>query len=106
MNGGETNDDLTQEQNARIETLKKMAAECRARTSFQVVPKRLFVGRAFPTDYMLGYQDKKRGWTIDEIIAHTEFLFRVDMIIEQFRTVGCYFGEELELLGVFFVPCM
>ena len=60
----------------------------------------MFVGKPFPSDYMLGWcKGYKRGWTLDKIIAHPEFDVRMDMIIEQVRANGFYFGIETETYG-------
>ena len=60
----------------------------------------MFVGKPFPSPYMLGW---RKGyvpeWTIDDIIAHSEFDVRMDMIIEQVRANGFYFGIETETFG-------
>ena len=61
----------------------------------------MYKGRPFPTDYMLGWRAGTKHWPIADIIAHSEFPIRMDMIIEQMRTVGAYYGEETETFGNF-----
>ena len=61
----------------------------------------MFEGKPFPTVYMLGWRAGKKSWPIADIIAHSEFPIRMDMIIEQMRTVGAYYGEETETFGNF-----
>ena len=60
----------------------------------------MFEGKPFPADYMLGWRKGyEREWSIAEIIAHPEFDVRMDMIIEQVRANGFFFGVELETFG-------
>ena len=61
----------------------------------------MFEGIPFPTDYMLGWQTRSqvRKWSIADIIAHSEFDNRMDMIIEQVRANGFFFGVETETFG-------
>ena len=61
----------------------------------------MFEGKPFPADHMLGWLAGKKPWPIADIIAHSEFPIRMDMIIEQMRTVGAYYGEETETFGNF-----
>ena len=60
-----------------------------------------YKGYAFPTPYMLGWLVGTKHWPIADIIAHSEFPIRMDMIIEQVRANGFYFGTELETFGRF-----
>ena len=59
----------------------------------------MFEGKPFPANYMLGWVTGQRKWSISEIIAHPEFDVRMDMIIEQVRVNGFFFGVELETFG-------
>ena len=59
----------------------------------------MFEGKPFPANYMLGWVTGQRKWSISEIIAHPEFDVRMDMIIEQVRANGFYFGIETETFG-------
>ena len=61
----------------------------------------MFEGRQFPTDYMLGWVTGVKNWPIAKILAHSEFPVRMDMIIEQMRTVGAYYGVETDTFGNF-----
>ena len=60
-----------------------------------------FKGRPFPAAHMLGWLAGTKHWPIADIIAHSEFPIRMDMIIEQVRVNGFYFGKELETFGKF-----
>ena len=60
-----------------------------------------YKGYAFPSPYMLGWLAGTKHWPIADIIAHSEFPIRMDMIIEQVRVNGFYFGKELETFGKF-----
>ena len=61
----------------------------------------MFEGKPFPADHMLGWQTKPqvRKWSVADIIAHSEFPVRMDMIIEQVRANGFFFGVEHETFG-------
>ena len=51
---------------------------------------------------MLGWvtsNDHRRKLSTAEILAHSEFPVRLDMIIEQVRANGFYHGVELETFG-------
>ena len=60
-----------------------------------------FKGEQFPAPNMLGWRAGTEHWPIADIIAHSEFPIRIDMIIEQVRFNGFYFGIELEIFGKF-----
>jgi len=64
---------------------------------------REFKGRQFPARYMLVWQTsndhRQRKWSIPENIDHSEFPVRLNMIIEQVRANGFYYGIELETFG-------
>ena len=59
----------------------------------------MFEKRQFPADYMLGWLADTKPWPIADIIAHSEFDKRMDMIIEQVRANGFFFGIETETFG-------
>ena len=70
------------------------------RTSFSVfLVITMYEGRQFPAPKMLGWVTGTKNWPIAKILAHSEFPVRMDMIIEQMRTVGCYYGVETETFG-------
>jgi hypothetical protein len=66
-----------------------------------VISLKMFEGQQFPTQRMLGWLAGTEHWPIADIIAHSEFPIRTDMIIEQVRVNGFYFGVELETFGKF-----
>jgi hypothetical protein len=59
----------------------------------------MFEGKAFPRPYMLGWLAGTKPWPIADIIAHSEFDVRMDMIIEQVCANGFYYGVETETFG-------
>ena len=59
----------------------------------------MFDNRQFPSPLMLGWRAGTKPWPIADIIAHSEFDNRMDMIIEQVRANGFFFGIETETFG-------
>jgi hypothetical protein len=63
----------------------------------------MYESKAFPTREMLGLNPNRLGLKLTdaEIIAHPEFAVRLDLITEQMRANGCYFGVETLAFGDF-----
>ena len=70
-------------------------------TTMMTTTANKFKGEQFPTQHMLGWRAGTKHWPIADIIAHSEFPIRMDMIIEQVRANGFYFGVELNTFGQF-----
>jgi hypothetical protein len=63
----------------------------------------MYESKAFPTREMLGLNPNRLGLKLTdaEIIAHPEFAVRLDLITEQMRANGCYFGIGTLAFGDF-----